>query len=157
MLKKTMIMMLVLAGIFTGCNDSSSGGGGVATVTLDPHLDDGPYTISGSVQLPDGASAGKYVKIQVNKAMAYSEADTTQKSGKGNLLFFRIVGVTDGDYEILIETDQTGNLVFGDSGDFKGYYDGTVDVPVQDSVSAVEVTVSGASVENVDFGIGVIP
>jgi hypothetical protein len=117
----------------------------------------GPYFITGTITLPTGASAGRFVRIMVSRTSG-SFGDQLGPAGStksGGTLTYKITGLQPGTYKIGVAIDETGNDMLNDPGDYVGYARGTVEAPKMSESAADNIAVS-ASVFGVDFGVGVL-
>ena len=164
------IILIPLLSLFFlfGCStdDGSSLTGGdivpdvdAPTVSIDSYFGGGDLSISGTVQLPDSASAARSIMFGINKTSfdpyPFSEFDATQVTTTSKYVNYVVNGLSTGDYTLRMQVDQSGDLEYGTTGDFDGYYNGTVSAPIQSSGSATTITLS-ESMSNVDFGIGTL-
>ena len=108
--------------------------------------------------MPDGTPSGHFIQFRVfrtsSPALAVIEPlGNTNSSGEFE---YRIVNAADGDYQVSARVDINDSGQF-DTGDLDGYFDGTVDQPIQDDDLATEITLRGMPVQDVDFGIAPAP
>jgi hypothetical protein len=155
-LRSTVCGLIALVAIGCGGSDPSSGSVEAPTL-LDSTPFGGSLSISGTVSLPDSAVAGKAISLEVNRLAGGNDLtrDSTQTTSAKTVKYV-VSGVTDGDYEIRLRVDVTGNMQFSDPGDFDGFYRGSVAMPALSSSTGSKITVAGASLTAVDFGIGVV-
>jgi hypothetical protein len=117
----------------------------------------GKFYITGTLQLPAGATAGRGVQLNVIadglKGNFVGYAGMTKD---GTSQTYAITGLPAGTYKVQARVDQSGNQMLGDTGDYDGYARGTVASP-KTTAGAADPIVVNASVTAVDFGLGVVP
>lgn len=120
---------------------------------------EGSLWLAGTITLPEAASGHG---IQINVAGSPDEGFPGNQLGPlgttdGATLEYAVTGLAPGTYSVQLRVDATGDGMLGSSGDWEGWYDGTVAAPITDRASAAEVEVRTGPVTGIDFGIGVVP
>lgn len=120
---------------------------------------DGSLWLAGTVTMPTSSTGNQ---MQINVVADPDEGFPGNRLGllgstSGDTVDYAVTGLRDGLYQVQLRVDTNGNGMLGDSGDWEGWYDGTVAAPVSDQASAAQVTVRGAPATGVDFGLGVLP
>jgi hypothetical protein len=124
-------------------------------------LDDGDATVSGTIDLPDGAPSGRLIELFVStgggKFGVLGDSLFDQQRTCGDTIPFRIEKLEPGAYtissRIQVESGE-GKIIY----DHIGYYGGTVESPVTDPAQAKVVTVMAKdTLTGIDFGLAKIP
>ena len=155
------------AGPLVDAGGGTDGGGGTDAGQPPPgslvfdasDIFEGSLWLAGTVTMPETSTGNS---IQINVA---GEPDDGFPGNQLGLLGttsratvdYAVTGLAPGLYSIQLRVDATGNGMLGDSGDWEGWYDGTVAAPIADRASAASVEVRAGPVGGVDFGIGVVP
>ena len=116
----------------------------------------GPNFITGTITLPAGATAGRFVQLEVIRKSGTpgNQVGLGGMTKSGTTLTYKITGLEAGDYQVGARVDQTGNMMVNDPGDYIGFAKGTVAAPKKSSSMADTINVA-APVTGVDFGLGV--
>jgi hypothetical protein len=141
----------------------SDAGGEEKPPTTDLKLDakgffKGKFYITGTLQLPAGATAGRGVQLNIinTEGLKGNYVGYAGMTKDGTSQTYAISGLPAGTYKVQARVDQGGNMNLGDPGDYDGYAKGTVGSPKTTAGAADVITVS-TSVTGVDFGLGVVP
>jgi hypothetical protein len=117
--------------------------------------------IVGTISLPANVTAGSYTQLVFDKAgpgfTASQIAGSFMTQAGATDVKYRLRKLPDGNYYLRFRVDQTGNMMFGDPGDFEGYYNGSVAMPIASKADAPLVTVNAQCRINADFGVGSLP
>ena len=121
--------------------------------------DDGPNYITGTITLPDGASADRTVQIEVIRTDGINSGNQLGPAGKtkaGGSITYKVTALSAGTYKIGVRVDQTNNMKVNDPGDYIGFARGTTAAPKTTKETAETINVTGP-VTAVDIGLGVVP
>ena len=121
--------------------------------------DDGPNFITGTITLPDGASADRTVQIEVIRTDGINSGNQLGPAGKtkaGGAITYKVTALSAGTYKIGVRVDQTNNMKVNDPGDYIGFARGTTAAPKTTKETAETINVTGP-VTAVDIGLGVVP
>lgn len=116
----------------------------------------GPFFITGTIALPPGAAAGRFVRIEVSRVGGGNQLGPAGRTVAGTTLTFKVTGLEKGSYKVGAAVDQTNNEMLNDPGDYIGFARGTAAAPKMSSSTADVIAVS-APVSGVDFALGVLP
>ena len=149
--------LMLLCFVACGANDDSDNTDSKVFV-IELLQEGGDYTISGTVSLSENTSSGHAIQFLVRRVDApqYIVIEPLGSTNDAGTFNFRIVNASDGGYKIAARVDANDSGVL-DTGDLDGYYDGTVSSPTQDDDAARTITIAGASVQDINFGLGERP
>lgn len=151
------VMMLCLA----ACGgDDEDEGGGVPTIKVTPFLFEGPYTVKGTIELPADTASGRATQFEFARVNAGinggAEIEPGPSTTDSKTIHFEINGLEDGEYLFRLGVDQSGDRKLG-TGDYEGWYGGTLQAPILDRQNAVVLKLEGRNHEGINFGIGPKP
>jgi hypothetical protein len=120
---------------------------------------DGSLWLTGTIVLPEDTSG---LGMQLHVRGMPDEGFGGSFSGPvgtttGGEVEYAITGLADGEYFVQLRVDATANGMVGESGDWEGYYDGSVEAPIFEEAGAPAVVVRSAPTADVDLGIGILP
>jgi len=135
---------------------------GTYDIDVDWMLDSpGNSGIAGTISLPANVAAGHATQLVIDKAgpgfTATQIAGTFMTQAGVTEVKYRLSKLPDGNYYIRFRVDQTGNMMFGDPGDFEGYPNGSVAMPIASKADARVFHVVEQCRINADFGVGALP
>ena len=115
----------------------------------------------GTISLPANVAEGHATQLVIDKAGPGFTASQIVGSFMTHAgvaeVKYRLRKLPDGNYYIRFRGDQTGNMMFGDSGDFEGYYNGSVAMPIASKADAPVFHLVEQCRINADFGVGSLP
>jgi hypothetical protein len=117
--------------------------------------------IVGTISLPANVGAGHATQLVFDKAgpgFTGSQIAGSFVTQAGiTEVKYRLRMLPDGNYYLRFRVDQTGNMMFGDSGDLESYYGGSVAMPIASKADAPVIHIVGQCRINADFGVGSLP
>jgi hypothetical protein len=129
----------------------------VPLIDMHPGLFEGPLTVKGTLTLPADTRPGVYTVFEFDQMNSGPIPGVAVQMGPhttdAKKMRFAINGLQDGAYKFRFFVDQNGNNDM-DSGDYEGWYAGTVDNPMLSDEEATVLKLEGRNHEGVDFGIG---
>jgi hypothetical protein len=120
----------------------------------------GTLSIKGTVELPPTSSSQRFVQLYIYRSAGTGGGSQIQGSVQttaAHEVNYTITGLPSGDYQIFLAVDETGNGIFSESGDYEGWYDGTLVSPKQNQASAATIVLSSVSRTGIDFAVGALP
>ncbi len=128
---------------------------------------DGPYELLGTVTLPEGTPAGSGARLEFGFPTPFGISFQQSAEVETNLageVRFRVLDVDNGNFVIglAVDTGDGGvfnqpNGIYNETGDLRGYYNGTTASPVMNAGDAPLVQVAGSNLADLDFGVGAVP
>jgi hypothetical protein len=132
-------------------------GDGIPVIDLPMGLVKGPLTVQGIITLPADTRPGVYTVFEFDQPTSGPIPDITVLVGPDTTdakkMRFVLKGLKDGEYKFKFFVDQNNNRGM-DSGDYEGWYAGTVDNPLLSYEVATVLKLEGRDHEGIDFGIG---
>ena len=117
--------------------------------------------IVGTISLPADVAAGSATQLVIDKAgpgyTATQIAGSFVTQAGVTEVKYRLRKLPDGNFYLRFRVDQTGNGMFGDSGDFEGYWGGSVAMPIRSKADAPVFHIIEQCRINADFGVGAVP
>lgn len=117
--------------------------------------------IVGTISLPADVAAGSATQLVIDKAgpgyTATQIAGSFVTQAGVTEVKYRLRKLPDGNFYLRFRVDQTGNGMFGDSGDFEGYWGGSVAMPIASKADAPVFHIIEQCRINADFGVGAVP
>lgn len=147
-------------GTDSGGSGSDAGSPPAGTLVFDASdIFDGSLWLSGTVTLPETSTGSA---IQINVAGDPDDGFPGNQLGllgmtSGATIDYAVTGLAPGIYNVQIRVDTNGDGMVGGSGDWEGWYAGTVAMPITDRAAATPIEVRTAPVTGADFGIGALP
>lgn len=144
------------------CSSSSTGGSDGATrLELTTRVFEGAYELSGTVTFNEPLAKGTTVQLMLTEVTDFpmgglnmgNEMINRPMAGASAEIPWAIHSIAAGDYWVAVsaDLDHSNRMDEGDSG---GYYDGTPEQPIQLQAKATKITITNASLSNLDFGAG---
>ncbi|HEX4925218.1 MAG TPA: hypothetical protein VFV50_14085 [Bdellovibrionales bacterium] len=153
-------LLIAYSALLVSC-DVFPGGGSSAfppTITMAATVfGTGSLSVSGTVTLPPFSSSGKFVQLYVERSAGTGGGTQIQGSVQttsSHEVDYEITGLPSGDYKIRLAVDESGNGVFSETGDYEGWYDGTLTSPKQSAGSAATIVLVSVSRTGMNFGVG---
>ena len=140
---------------------SSSSSDGTTRLDLTTHFFEGSYELSGTVTFNEPLAKGTIVQLILTEATSHpsgglnmgNEMVNRAMASVGAEIPWAIHSIGAGDYWVAVSADLDHSN-WMDEGDSGGYYDGTPEHPIQLQAQATKITVTNASISNLDFGAG---
>ncbi|MEQ1876933.1 MAG: hypothetical protein ABL958_09830 [Bdellovibrionia bacterium] len=118
----------------------------------------GTLSIEGTVDLPDASAEGANIRLFIKRTNGSADQEKTGTvTTLSHEVRYSISGLPAGDYQIELQVDQTGNSLYSESGDIEGWYNGSLNSPIQNSTVATTIVLASVSRTNINFGAGLIP
>ena len=153
-MKQIFLLLLIVFLFFTGCKKSSSAPDtNVSRIVLNSDLG-GVFSIEGIVYLPDDAAVNRKIELSIyilgttTPISVQNQNTTDEKRVK-----FEIREVPAGGYNIRMRIDQDGDGFVDSTGDYKGYWDGTVAEPSLVLGNARPLYVTDSNISDLEFGV----
>jgi hypothetical protein len=146
----------------TSCIACSSGSSDGATrLDLTTHFFEGSYELSGTVTFNQTLAKGTTVQLMLTEVTNYpsgglnmgNEMVNRAMASAGAEIPWAIHSIGAGDYWVSVSADLNHSN-WMDEGDSGGYFDGTPEHPIQLQAKATKITITNASLSNLDFGAG---
>jgi len=162
MLAMKLPLLLLGLALVSGCSGSDDGESSKSSLELTPVFFKGNYELSGKVTFSAPIAKGTGLQLILTEATSFRTGGLNMgneivngrmASAGGTEVDWAVHAIEAGDYWVSVAADTSGNNTIGE-GDLGGYYAGTVAQPLQFQSNATTITVTNASLANLDFGAG---
>ena len=159
-----LLLMALGVVLFSGCSGNDDGQrSSNSSLELTTMFFEGGYELSGKVTFSSTVPQGTGLQLILTKASNIrsgglnmgNEIANGRMPTAGIEVDWAVHAIASGEYWVSVAADTSGDSEVGE-GDLGGYYAGTIAQPAQFQADATTISVTNASLTNLDFGAGAI-